>query len=249
MTDDEPAGGHPDGVASDLPIMQQTGPSSTSSRSRTSCGSCRPPATPTWSTSTRARPRSGASRSSSARPGCRAHLAGAVAARTVLPVIGVPIASRRRRSGWTRCGHRADAARRAGRDRRVDGAMNAAILAAADHRRGRRGGPGRLRKFKDDLGGGPEAVIDRYDVARDDGRLVGRGPARALAPHRGPGGEAWARLGADPRGRRARDPSKGRRSTSRRVPRSNASPTTTWPRSSRSSGSRSAREGAGCTSA
>src|SRR5436189_6318219 len=86
--------------------------------------------------------------------GMAAHLAGAVAARTVLPVIGVPIASKHLGG--------ADALYSTVQMPRgvpvatvaIDGAVNAAILAAQIVAVGDEGLRQKLRKFKEDLGEG-----------------------------------------------------------------------------------------------
>ena len=86
--------------------------------------------------------------------GMAAHLAGAVAARTVLPVIGVPIAGKHLDGmdsllSTVMMPRGVPVATVA-----VDGAMNAAILAAQIIGVGDEQMRAKLRRFKEDLGGG-----------------------------------------------------------------------------------------------
>ena len=86
--------------------------------------------------------------------GLAAHLAGAVAARTVLPVIGVP-SGRSTPAGWTRSCPTVQMPRGVPvATVAIDGATNAAILAAQIIGVGDEEVRRRLRKFKDDLAEG-----------------------------------------------------------------------------------------------
>ena len=124
-------------------------------RARTRCGSCRRRGTPTWSMSTRARPSTAGVKVVICSTGLSGHLAAAVAARTVLPVIGVPIATAPQMVGNEALAITAQMPTgvpiaTVG----VDAAVNAAILACeilgvADEEI-----QARLWKFKDDLAEG-----------------------------------------------------------------------------------------------
>ena len=97
--------------------------------------------------------------------GMSGHLAAAVAARTILPVIGVPIASSPQMVGNEALAITAQMptgvpVATVG----VDAAVNAAVLAAEIVAIGDPEVQATLWKFKDDLGGGPQALIPRYSL-------------------------------------------------------------------------------------
>ena len=180
--------------------------------------------------------------------GMSGHLAAAVAARTILPVIGVPIASSTQMVGNEALRHRADAERRAGRDGRRRRGHERRGAGGRDRRDRRPRRAGAALAVQGRPGGGPEALIPRYSLPRDGRRLVRRGPARdtgsrsrSSPSRRGPS-SGWS-----PSRTRARSAS-APRSPWRRSPRSSASPATTSPRSCRWSRPPSGRRAAGCTS-
>ena len=148
------------------------------------------------------------------------HLAGAVAARTALPVIGVPLSGSEAARGWTPCIRPCRCPRACpSRPWPIDGAVNAAILAAQISARPGPGGPAgctssrtsRRRRSRVDAG-----VIPRYTLPEMARRLV-RGDASSthwlrievLAC------EGWARLGRIPQEDVADDPGEGGRADAR----------------------------------
>ena len=136
----------------------------------------------------------------SARPGCPGHLAAAVAARTVLPVIGVPIAPPPQMVGNEALAITAQMptgvpVATVG----VDAAVNAAILAAEILGVGDAEVQARALEVQGRPGGGPQAVIPRYDAARDGRRVVRRGPAaRTGSRSSSSRSRRWSELGVIP---------------------------------------------------
>ena len=131
--------------------------------------------------------------------GLSGHLAAAVAARTVLPVIGIPIATSPQMVGNEALAITAQMPTgvpiaTVG----VDAAVNAAILAAEILGVARRRGAGEALEVQGRPRGGPQAVIDRYDVPEvsavwSDGARMANWLAIELAAV-----EAWAALGVVP---------------------------------------------------
>ena len=169
------------------------------------------------------------------RAGWRHHLAGAVAARTALPVIGVPLAG----PSWAAI----DALYSTVQMPRgvpvatvaIDGAVNAAVLAAQILGVRDPEVRARLTSSRNRWRRACRARDPPVHAARDGGGVVRGVEAR----HTGSGSrswpcEAWAPARADPGRGRPRGPASGRRSRRPSAwPRSSASPTTTWRRSSR----------------
>ena len=131
--------------------------------------------------------------------GMSGHLAAAVAARTILPVIGVPIATGAADGGQRGARHHgADAHGRAGGDGRRRVLRERRGPGRRDHRDRRHRRAGRALEVQGRPGGGPQALIPRYSLPEmaavwsDEARLANWLEIELLAV------EAWAELGRIP---------------------------------------------------